>query len=83
MTQFQLPVSCCFWFQKSYTGNILGIGRNKNPTSYFSRKYTEFEGESKKANREATPPLGVGPPLAMPRHGVGPLASTDVALSPI
>jgi hypothetical protein len=26
-----------FVFQKSYTGNILGIGRNKSWTSYFSR----------------------------------------------
>jgi hypothetical protein len=25
-----------FMFQKSYTGNILGIGRNKSRTSYFS-----------------------------------------------
>jgi hypothetical protein len=29
--------STIFVFQKSYTGNILGIGRNKSQTSYFSR----------------------------------------------
>jgi hypothetical protein len=29
--------SAIFVFQKSYTGNILGIGRNKSRTSYFSR----------------------------------------------
>jgi hypothetical protein len=29
--------SAVFVFQKSYTGNILGIGRNKSRTSYFSR----------------------------------------------
>ena len=28
MPQCQFPVFSCFWFQKSYTGNILGIGRN-------------------------------------------------------
>jgi hypothetical protein len=35
-----VPVPCfsaVFVFQKSYTGNILGIGRNKSWTSYFSR----------------------------------------------
>jgi hypothetical protein len=30
-----------FMFQKSYTGNILGIGRNKSRTSYFSRMKDE------------------------------------------
>jgi hypothetical protein len=30
--------SAVFVFQKSYTGNILGIGRNKFQKSYFSRK---------------------------------------------
>jgi hypothetical protein len=30
-------ISAVFVFQKSYTGNILGIGRNKSRTSYFSR----------------------------------------------
>jgi hypothetical protein len=29
--------SAIFVFQKSYTGNILGIGQNKSRTSYFSR----------------------------------------------
>jgi hypothetical protein len=28
-------------FQKSYTGNILGIGRNKFENSYFSRMKDE------------------------------------------
>jgi hypothetical protein len=30
-----------FVFQKRYTGNILGIGRNKSRNSYFSRKKDE------------------------------------------
>jgi hypothetical protein len=29
-------------FQKSYTGNILGIGRNRFLKSYFSRKLLEI-----------------------------------------
>ena len=28
MPECQFPVFCCFWFQKSYTENILGIARN-------------------------------------------------------
>jgi hypothetical protein len=38
MSQCQFPVFCCFVFQKSYTGNIFGIGRNKFQKSYFSQK---------------------------------------------
>ena len=34
--------SAIFVFQKSYTGNILGIGRNKFLKSYFSRKLPEI-----------------------------------------
>jgi hypothetical protein len=30
-----------FMFQKSYTGNILGIGQNKFQKSYFPRKLPE------------------------------------------
>jgi hypothetical protein len=33
--------SVVFVFQKSYTGNILGIGRNKFQNSYFSRTKDE------------------------------------------
>jgi hypothetical protein len=34
--------SAVFVFQKSYTGNILGIGRNKFLKSYFSQKLPEI-----------------------------------------
>jgi hypothetical protein len=34
--------SAVFMFQKSYIGNILGIGRNKFLKSYFSRKLPEI-----------------------------------------
>jgi hypothetical protein len=33
--------SAVFVFQKSYTGNILGIGQNKSRNSYFSRTKDE------------------------------------------
>ena len=76
-----VPIFCCFWFQKSYTGNILGIGRNKSPRSYFS---TEASRTPKRRRRGATrgphpraarpPPLGraalwcgaLVPPLDLP-----------------
>jgi hypothetical protein len=35
--------SAVFVFQKSYTGNILGIGRNKFPKSYFPQKLPEIQ----------------------------------------
>jgi hypothetical protein len=41
--------SAVFVFQKSYTGNILGIGRNKSRSSYFSRHETESKAETKGA----------------------------------
>jgi hypothetical protein len=44
--------SAVFVFQKNYTGNILGIRRNKFVKSYFSRKLPEIrrgEGEGPQA----------------------------------
>jgi hypothetical protein len=38
--------STIFVFQKSYTGNILGIGWNKSQSSYFSRHETKSEAET-------------------------------------
>ena len=59
MSQCHFPVSCCFRFQKSYSGNILGIERNKSPTSYFSRRSTKSKGDKKTETRGPTPPLDV------------------------
>jgi hypothetical protein len=53
--------SAVFVFQKSYTGNILGIGRNKFQKSYFSWKSTE---DRKRARG--------GPEAAHTRRGRGP-----------
>jgi hypothetical protein len=40
---------------KSYTGNILGIGRNKSQTFYFSRSITKFEDETKGGQEPGSP----------------------------
>jgi hypothetical protein len=69
-----------FLFQKSYTGNILGIGRNKSQTFYFSRspKMRRRGAWSQAHPRVARPTLG-------PCHqGVRPAGPPpDAALSPI
>jgi hypothetical protein len=54
--------SAVFVFQKSYTGNIIGIGQNKSRSSYFSRHETESKGEQEADQRPATPVGGMGPP---------------------
>ena len=46
-----VPVFCCFWFQKSYTGNILGIGRDKSQCSYFYRA----EAKVRKRDKDGQP----------------------------
>ena len=63
---------CCFVFQKSCSGNILGIGRNKSRSSYFSVTEPESKGETEKGHEWATPHGGAGPPQAAPAYGVGP-----------
>jgi hypothetical protein len=72
MPQFQFPVFTVFVFQKSYTGNILRIGRNKSQNSYFSRSVTESKAEMEGCQEAAAPPHGVGHPLPMPGYDVGP-----------
>ena len=61
-----VPVFCCFWFQKSCTGNILRIGWNKVRTSYFSEEKTEPEDEVPEALEGPRQGPGAGPGLAAP-----------------
>jgi hypothetical protein len=61
--------SAIFVFQKSYTGNILGIGRNKSRTSYFYQSFAKTEDETEGDQRLATPQGGAAQPLATPTHG--------------
>ena len=80
MPQCQFLFSAVFVFQKSCTGNNLGTGRNKSRSSYFHVTKTESEGETNASHRVATPCLGAASPGPTPRGGVGPLASTSLAL---
>jgi hypothetical protein len=63
-------VSSCFLlffvFQKNYTGNILGIERNKAQSLYFAVMYTESKGEKERSQETATPGGGAGAPW--PHH---------------
>jgi hypothetical protein len=68
----QFPVFAVFVFQKSYTWNILGIGRNKSQNSYFYRHETKSEDETEGHQRAAAPCYGVGHPLAALGNGVDP-----------
>jgi hypothetical protein len=67
--------SVVFVFQKGYTGNILGIGRNEARTSYFSLIRDEDRrragGGPGTHHTKGWRPL----PLAMLGGGVGPLAA--------
>jgi hypothetical protein len=64
--------SVVFVFQKSYTRNILGIGRNKAGTSYFSRTQDEYRKRARGGAREQ-PHQGVAcPPPGRARGWCGP-----------
>jgi hypothetical protein len=65
--------SAIFVFQKSYTGNILGIGQNKSQTFYFFRSITKSEDETEGGRSQPHP--RVAQPTLGPRHqGWGQLA---------
>ena len=68
MPQCQFLFSAVFVFQKSCSRNILGIGRNKSRSSYFSVTKTESKGETEKSREAASPPLGAA--RAGPRLGL-------------
>jgi hypothetical protein len=72
-----------FLFQVFTEGNILGIGRNKSQSSYFSDTKTESKGETETSQEPATP-SGGAPPL-WPHHPMvwAPRAPTNLALLPI
>jgi hypothetical protein len=61
--------SAIFVFQISYTGNILGIGRNKSRISYFYRSFVKTEDEMEGGQGPATPWGGAAQPLAAPPGG--------------
>jgi hypothetical protein len=76
--------SAVFVFQKSYTGNILGIRRNKSRTSYFSRHEMKSKDETEGGQDSATHPRAARA-RPWPRHqGVScPSPPPDTARTPI
>jgi hypothetical protein len=75
--------SAIFLFQKNYTGNILGIGRNKIWSSYFSWHETESKAETGGARGQLHHRVTRATPW--PRHQVvwTPGPRPDIALLPI
>jgi hypothetical protein len=61
--------SAVFMFQKSYTGNILGIGRNKSRTFYFYQSFAKTEDETEGGSEPSSPPGGAAQALATPPYG--------------
>ena len=66
MPQCQFLFSAVFVFQKSCTGNILRIARDKNPKSYFPVTKTEPEDEVQEVLEGPRQGPGEGPGLAAP-----------------
>jgi hypothetical protein len=75
--------SVVFVFQKSYTGNILGIRQNKSRTSYFYQIFAKTEDETEGGQGPGSPWGGAAQPW--PRHHMVRLDGppSDAALSPI
>jgi hypothetical protein len=69
MPQCQFPVFCYFCVLESYTGNILGIGRNKSRTSYFYQSFVKTEDETEGGQEPGSPQGGAAQPLAVPPYG--------------
>jgi hypothetical protein len=75
--------SAIFVFQKSYTGNILGIGWNESQSSYLPDTKTESRGETETDQGADTPQVVSATPWS--RHQVvwPPGPPPDIALPPI
>jgi hypothetical protein len=58
--------SAVFVFQKSYTGNILGIGQNKFLKSFFPRSFQRSEEELEGGHEGPTHQGGAAQALAAP-----------------
>jgi hypothetical protein len=75
--------SAVFVFQKSSTGNVLRIGRNKSWSSYFSRYEMESKAETEEGQRAAMPCHGASHPRLRQAMGWAPGPPPDIALPPI
>jgi hypothetical protein len=67
--------SAIFVFQKSYTGNILGIGQNKFQKSYFPGSFPKTERELEWGQRPPSHIGGMAQALAAPPWCEEPLAA--------
>ena len=72
MPQCQFLFSAVFVFQKSCTGNILGIARDKNPGPYFSVTKPEPEEGKQRSRGVARQPPGAARPGPAPALCLGP-----------
>jgi hypothetical protein len=75
--------SAVFVFQKSYTGNILGIGRNKSRTSRYLTKLPEDRRGNGGEPEGGLTTRGAAQGLAVPPLGEPPWSTSDAAPSPI
>jgi hypothetical protein len=75
--------SAIFMFQKSYTGNILGIGRNKRESSYFTRHETESKAETEGARGRPHHAMARATPRLRQAMVWPPGPPPDIALPPI
>ena len=83
MPQCQFLFSAIFVFQKSCSGNILGIGGNEAQSPYFADTHAESEGDPKGARGASTPGGGAAPPWPRGHMVWAPWSPTDIATLPI
>jgi hypothetical protein len=65
--------SAIFVFQKSYTGNILGIGQNEDRNSYFARMKDEDQMGAGEGPEGTLTTRGAAQALVVPTCGEAPL----------
>jgi hypothetical protein len=75
MPQCQFPIFCYFVFQKSYIGNILGIGQTKDQNSYFSWMKDVDRKRAGGGPEGSLTMRGHAPLLVAPRGGETPLVA--------
>src|SRR3954447_17033692 len=83
MPQCQFLFSAVLVFQKSCTGNILGIARDKLPVPYNHVTKTVPEGDLMGASQVARPHPGAARPWPTPGWCLGQPGRPDSASSPI
>jgi hypothetical protein len=83
MPRCQFLFSAIFVFQKSYTGNILGIGQNESQSFYLPDTKTESKEETEESQEAAAPWGGAAYPWPCWPMVWAPRPSSDIALPPI